>query len=824
MVVFIFQEPLGLEPRRGSKYEIYGSATKPFGESYRKSLAFQPSQEHDKADNVEDNMGCSESKSGVAHSVNTVQGSFKAEEKVTSAIVHQESQPSHLQVQRKSYVKNTGNVTGAANKLSDFEIIYGYEKPKETTYSTTPSTTLSTENDGYSTIDIYSEVKKPDKGNNTVKTSENSTPREMLMQQIRSRREDNDELKKEDERKAENEIKPEKKLVNRSDKEEENGFVRTKDVEENNNGAVLKGDPGSFVEEEYSYEPDKKEATSKLVVRSRSLVNLDHVPLNQGNVTAVKRPNAMKITTKPDGTIRYGLRQELSDSDLLDNDSDDSPPESEIKNNYVSSLKNAFDAAIVEHQAKQKLDKAEAFDGLRQYFQDNKHGLQELLINNNVVIIEPFRHDPPSSSGSDGNAQRTCRITGATIKSPVSEQNKILTSSNTLPRRSTKPCQNARPGFYHPIKTNKELKDDELPDPEKVKSAREWFEQIFKSKSSSEIPSKKSTTSFFNTISSKMRITPEVKVIQEGKQTNSDKKRQGRLIIDQSMKEEFRRHPHKRWTDSGSLSSGVSSDFSCDQDCELHHHDGSFSGSNQEILEEYSTEDEDAEYFYPYDVDERHPVSSEVLQKIRACGTTVTYYGGKVISRSHGQVRSPMTMTIMDEIRQCGTTEGIKKFEPDHEEPYLGVKFRLVKSNSCGSRLEIAGTEEDCNTKLLSPRHESFRGETIAEETIDMKEEPTRNDDDGTELNTEEEDGPTSLEEEEHKTEADRYVTNVEVTSAKNPQVMTWAELKLKEARKQWHCAPEAVRLPAQDMEFETFEVLDESKPHKADKTETGRG
>uniref|UniRef100_A0A8D8QNP9 Uncharacterized protein n=1 Tax=Cacopsylla melanoneura TaxID=428564 RepID=A0A8D8QNP9_9HEMI len=46
------------------------------------------------------------------------------------------------------------------------------------------------------------------------------------------------------------------------------------------------------------------------------------------------------------------------------------------------------------------------------------------------------------------------------------------------------------------------------------------------------------------------------------------------------------------------------------------------------------------------------PITEEVLRKIRECGTSITYFGGKVISRKYGPMCSPMTMTILNEIKQ----------------------------------------------------------------------------------------------------------------------------------------------------------------------------
>lgn len=86
------------------------------------------------------------------------------------------------------------------------------------------------------------------------------------------------------------------------------------------------------------------------------------------------------------------------------------------------------------------------------------------------------------------------------------------------------------------------------------------------------------------------------------------------------------------------------------------------------------------------------------MEKIRECGSSVTYYGGRVVDTKSSEL-SPMTKAIMQEIRGGGTV-GIAPTDchqliVDNEQPksddYLGVKFKLVKSNSCSSRLELIG-------------------------------------------------------------------------------------------------------------------------------------
>ncbi|XP_052124401.1 uncharacterized protein LOC113203893 [Frankliniella occidentalis] len=357
------------------------------------------------------------------------------------------------------------------------------------------------------------------------------------------------------------------------------------------------------------------------------------------------------------------------------------------------------------------------FDGLLQYLQDYRHGLRELLVNNNVVIIEPVRASQAkrhsaelrddrrahSAPGEDHRGDKACRITGAIVKSPEKDSGtgthtahagRGSNSNNTLPR-SQKPHQPIlrRQFFYQDLllKINKELVDAELPDPDTVRNARKVFE----------------------------RAAP----LGVGKA--------GLGLSGLSGLSHSHSGLDKRmcWTDSGSLSSGVSSDLSCcDLSCDTDHHhlrslrslrstgtcsSGSLSLSQQEV---FSSGDE-SEADQPHPKAPRtaaaappppvpaeaaalsadgNPVSEDVLQKIRACGTTVTYFGGQVIACSGaGPVRSPMTMAIMEEIRRSarpimlGGPLGVSLGASLGAS--LGIKFRLVKSNSCGSRLELAG-------------------------------------------------------------------------------------------------------------------------------------
>lgn len=158
------------------------------------------------------------------------------------------------------------------------------------------------------------------------------------------------------------------------------------------------------------------------------------------------------------------------------------------------------------------------------------------------------------------------------------------------------------------------------------------------------------------------------------------------------------------------------------------------------------------------------PVSADILDKIRKFGTSVTYYGGRVISSSRGVVCSPMTMTIMDEIRH------------QREE---NVRLRLVKSNSCGSRTELTS----------EPR----RAEVHAVESI--REEEDENEDRGRDASG----GPGT------RTAGGSRPSPPRLSGASSPSSDETSWKALIVIRKNTQS-----RVPVFDMEFEEFEVLQE--------------
>lgn len=92
-----------------------------------------------------------------------------------------------------------------------------------------------------------------------------------------------------------------------------------------------------------------------------------------------------------------------------------------------------------------------------------------------------------------------------------------------------------------------------------------------------------------------------------------------------------------------------------------------------------------------------HFVSQDVLKKIRECGTSVTYYGGKVLNTCNGPLISPLTCKHNN--NNNGNNNRSLRID-DY------VKFKLVKSNSCDSRLELTGRVIERRAKLEAKKNE----------------------------------------------------------------------------------------------------------------------
>lgn len=248
------------------------------------------------------------------------------------------------------------------------------------------------------------------------------------------------------------------------------------------------------------------------------------------------------------------------------------------------------------------------FDGLMQYLQD--YSFQELLAHNNVVIIEPVRTKIEKITERPSKLiTNTCKITNGALQTQ-SANGAVNGGSKNLKKHF----------FYHPIRVNKELNEEELPIPDTVRNVRKLFEGTLR------LPGAMKTT------------TDDSKILPT---TNSTRKKAIRyLTIDTTYGDNI---GVRKW-DSASLSSGISSgDLSSQCEC-----GESFQNQQNSVKYNYSSEentcdDEDVEY-------ESHYVGKDVMEKIRECGSTITYYGGRVLDKKHNP--ELMTKAIMKEIKQ----------------------------------------------------------------------------------------------------------------------------------------------------------------------------
>ncbi|XP_055686107.1 protein javelin isoform X2 [Lutzomyia longipalpis] len=338
------------------------------------------------------------------------------------------------------------------------------------------------------------------------------------------------------------------------------------------------------------------------------------------------------------------------------------------------------------------------FDGLMQYLQDYsfQFNLQELLANNNVVIIEPVRTKIEKISDKPVKHHRpACRITGGAGKGNEKGKNGLK-----------------RHFFYHPVRVNKELIDEELPTPDTVRNVRKLFEGTLRMRK--EHPA------------AGMKASPAI----GAKHTDCLRKKTLRyLAIDTSYDDAA--GSIRKW-DSASLSSGISSgDLSspCECTATTEHGDTLFTADGHKVIH-YSSEENLCD-------DELCDTHYDVLEKIRERGSSVTYYGGRVVDKKSNI--SPMTKAIMQEIRgsqiKCGacqphncpqTEELTAKFQRS-DNNYLGVKFKLVKSNSCSSRLELVGTGKLNSTcspnKIASVEQEKIQENGSEEHSLDAETE-----------------------------------------------------------------------------------------------------
>nr|XP_034183731.1 protein javelin isoform X1 [Osmia lignaria] len=388
------------------------------------------------------------------------------------------------------------------------------------------------------------------------------------------------------------------------------------------------------------------------------------------------------------------------------------------------------------------------YEGLMQYLRE--YSFQELLLDNNVVIIEPVRAETidrkPATVGK-ARSEPSCKIAGA-IQKKTDEENceRNCESADGASTKSPKQSSIRKHFFYHPIRVNRELIDEELPDPDTVRNVRKMFENTLKVKNNSgselsrdckhrksvsmkdlssiddaqfdEISQKvhegtrcssrakdltklfenmeKSTSSNASVVGgkdeldsprceSKTRMLAQSFEARSGHTSPSDST-SSKNKVNRYHHPHHHHHHHHNW-DAGSVSSGVSSDYP-DTD------PGSGVQCTSSEDEEIDCHDEDN-----HTNGSSHYVSQDVLKKIRECGTSVTYYGGKVVNSSNGPLISPLVGNRFKCI--------------DRSNDY--VKFRLVKSNSCDSRLELTGRLVENHLRHRNEKTEDLSQYTIAE-------------------------------------------------------------------------------------------------------------
>lgn len=161
------------------------------------------------------------------------------------------------------------------------------------------------------------------------------------------------------------------------------------------------------------------------------------------------------------------------------------------------------------------------------------------MANNNVVIIEPIRTKIEKISGKPTENQTiNCKITGGA-------GGKNLDPKSIVNRHF----------FYHPIRVNKELLDEELPTPDTVRNARKVFEETLRLRTGKPVITSENNNKLSNVANMKNN-------------ENLRKKAMRHLTIDTSYGSTT---GLKKW-DSSSMSSGVSSD-ELNSPCECNDHD-----------------------------------------------------------------------------------------------------------------------------------------------------------------------------------------------------------------------------------------------------------
>ncbi|KYN00989.1 hypothetical protein ALC62_08215, partial [Cyphomyrmex costatus] len=396
------------------------------------------------------------------------------------------------------------------------------------------------------------------------------------------------------------------------------------------------------------------------------------------------------------------------------------------------------------------------YEGLMQYLRE--YSFQELLMDNNVVIIEPVRAETIERKSSPmARTKPKCKIAGAIQKKMENHERNGQRSESGGTAKSSRQSSIRKHFFYQPIRVNRELIDEELPDPDTVRNVRRMFENTLEKKKNvsdaefsrddktrrsismkdltsiddnrydeiSRCSSRaKDLTRLFETKSTSSTISvakeeigsprceSKTRILAQSFEARSGNTSPSGSNCSKNKVSRYHHHHHHQNWDSGSVSSGVSSDYP-DTD------PGSGAHCTSSDDEDVNCNDDDADASGP-----GHYVSQDVLRKIREYGTSVTYYGGKVVNMHNGPLVSPLI------------GNGFKRIDKSNDY----VKFKLVKSNSCDSRLELTGRFVEGQTlRRNRDRCADLRQCTIAETpsieitTIDNRQKDEVQNDEGVE-------------------------------------------------------------------------------------------
>lgn len=190
----------------------------------------------------------------------------------------------------------------------------------------------------------------------------------------------------------------------------------------------------------------------------------DHLSRNTGNSAAGKTSDGKKPHTN--------LTRSRSCVDSIECREDDAPEFDHVRYKIIKPhifSKSMFSTARGDV----------TYEGLMQYLRE--YSFQELLMDNNVVIIEPIRAEPSleRKSSTLNRTEPSCKIAGAIQKKSESREKNGQQPGSSDTVKS--PKQSLRKHFfYHPIRVNRELIDEELPNPDTVKNVRRMFENTLK--------------------------------------------------------------------------------------------------------------------------------------------------------------------------------------------------------------------------------------------------------------------------------------------------------------------------------------------------------